>query len=234
MTTSTITASYADADGTLAIRAPAQGVSPGDTLRVSTRDGRVFHETVGKPLTIEGDTALYAMDRSRVLWSRKHGPGVLFGPADKLKPGTEIDVPRLDGTRSLEIVEAVLDLPAADGMVFATVRRRVIWRRIAGHQRYAVFGPADELKPGARITVYRRDGSSSMEVVERVLDAGAPEGQAFAAVVRHQAPRRPYVDDDHDDSFDRGDEALRDYWDDCEEPWEVFDMTEEEWENNVG
>ena len=237
MTPTTITATYVPHAGSFAIRAPANGLSPGDAITVHTRAGDTSREILAELLEIEGEMALYAVDRNRTFWSARHGPRVVCGPAGELQPGETVRVHRRDGTTSVEIVEKILDLPAPDGKLFAAIRDTVIWRKSElGQHGYVLFGPAGELQPGGTVTVHRRDGTTSIETVETVLDdVDAPDGKAFATVVRKRSLRRICTRRDPDDPWYGPDSPGFDTPSGPDDgPWDAFGMTREDWENNIG
>ncbi len=171
-------------------------VGPADQAAPPLPEGMAMHANVSS-----GGAGSFAREaRDDVIWSQAgNGSWALYGPAGLLHEGETIEVYRKDGSSSTETVGAPVDpgeSPLPDGMAMHTnvpgsktssgnfpreLRTDVGWTR-ASDGKWALYGPAELLQEGKKVEVYRKNGSSSTEIVGASADPGEsplPEGMAL-------------------------------------------------------
>lgn len=163
------------------------GYDPADADRLGGGDGG-FEREAQDHVTFSRDAA---------------GKWAVYGPAEKLQEGQQVEVQRRDGSTT----SVTVGPPASPGgstippgMAFhgfaddgpggggftRSAQDRVTFSKDADG-KWALYGPADLLVEGNPVEVHRRDGSSSTETPGPEANAGEnplPEGMALRQIVR--------------------------------------------------
>lgn len=184
--------------GDTGLEGPQVKLVPGTTVEVRLKDGRTRREIVGDNVATFRDTWM-AIHRIKpglrpgdeIRWIRYPHTGefLLYGPADRLKPRTTVEVTQSNGEKVTErvgeLIERLIDLEIPEGMAVAhavpkgptreEIAAMILKRDQVRFTRLfsgglGICGPAKYLQVGKPVAVHRKNGNIRFLRVGRLDD----------------------------------------------------------------